>query len=71
VTTKIDQVLQDAELVCGVLAGAGGLINPAVPAGAELLAKLLSMVSAGVAAHEAISGQALDLTKLHHLDPVA
>ena len=66
----MEKVLADAELVTSVLAGAGGLINPAVGAGAALLDRLLRLAKASVAAHEAISGQPIDLALLHHIDPV-
>ena len=49
---------------------AGAAINPAVPAGAAVLAKLLRVIQAGVAAHEAATGEPLDLSKLHQIEPL-
>lgn len=68
--TKLDQVITDAELAMTILASVGAVINPAVPAAAALANRLLSALQAGVKAHEAILGQPLDLSLLHHIDPV-
>lgn len=48
----------------------GAAINPAVPAGAMALSKLLKVLQAGVAAHEAATGEPLDLSKLHRIEPL-
>lgn len=66
----LDTILDDATIALGVLSTTGGLINPAVPGGAALLAKLLAVLQAGVRAHEAIANQPIDLSTLHHIDPV-
>jgi hypothetical protein len=49
---------------------AGALINPAVPAGAMALAKLRRVLQAGVAAHEAATGERLNMDALHQIEPV-
>lgn len=46
----------------------GAAINPAVPAGALALSKLLRVIQAGVAAHEAATGEPLDMDKLHQIE---
>lgn len=48
----------------------GAAINPAVPAGAASLAKLRRVLQAGVAAHEAATGEPLDMSKLHQIEPL-
>ena len=42
----------------------------AVTAGSKLATYLLAIAQAAVKAHEAVTGQALDLTKLHDITPV-
>lgn len=64
----LDTVLDNAELVLATLEGLGGAINPAVPAVATLLAKVERTIAAGIKAHERITGQPLDLSKLHHIE---
>lgn len=68
VPTRLDVILDDASLVLTTIAGLGGLINPGVAAGGALAGKLLNMISAGIKAHESITGQPLDLSKLHRID---
>lgn len=68
VPTRLDVILDDATLVLATITGLGGLINPGVAAGGALAGKLLALVSAGVKAHESITGQPLDLSKLHRID---
>ena len=66
--TRVDITLDNAALVLSTITGLAGLFNPGVAATGALAGKLLSVISAGVKAHEAITGQPLDLTKLHHID---
>lgn len=66
--TRLDVILDDATLVLATITGLGGLINPGVAAGGALAGKLLNLLSAGVRAHESVTGQPLDLNRLHHID---
>ena len=43
----------------------------AIGAGSKLAAYLLAIAQAAVKAHEAVTGQPLDLTKLHDITPVS
>lgn len=47
---------------------AAAAIDPRVPEGAATLAKLLRVLQAGVAAHEAATGEPLDMSKLHQIE---
>lgn len=68
--TRVDVALDNATLVLSTITGLAGLFNPGVAATGVLAGKLLTVISAGIKAHEAITGQLLDLTKLHHIDVV-
>lgn len=69
-TTTLDTVLSDADDFLQVLAALGGAINPAVPVASALADKILKVAQSAVAAHEAVAGQPLDLTKLKTIAPV-
>ena len=66
--SRVDAVLDNTALTLATISGLAGLFNPGVAATGALAGKLLSVISAGVKAHEAVTGQPLDLSKLHHID---
>jgi hypothetical protein len=68
--TALDNALTGTEITLDLLAGFGGAINPAVPAIAALLARLERIAAKSIHAHEAITGQPLDLTRLHRIEPL-
>lgn len=68
-SSKLDVILADAEVALGVIAGLG-ILSPGSAAAAALAERVLSVIQQGVEAHEAITGQPLDLTKLHHIEAI-
>ena len=66
--SRVDAALDNTALILATISGLGGLFNPEVAATGELAGKLLRVISAGVKAHEAVTGQPLDMSKLHHID---
>lgn len=66
------RTLDAADSVLSTIAGVAslGLLNPAVGGIAVLLDRVLKIARTAVAAHEAISGEPLDLGRLHHIDLV-
>lgn len=68
--STLDKILTDAQIALTVLTAVGGSINPAVGSIAALVLKLEGIIQAAVTAHESVSKQPLDLTKLQHIDLV-
>lgn len=68
--SSVGAALDNIAVILATISGLGGLFNPGVAATGELAGKLLRVISAGVKAHEAITGQPLDMSKLHHIDLV-
>lgn len=67
-SAKLDFAL---DIVLGVLSNpAAAAIDPRVPEGAAALGKLLRVLRAGVAAHEAATGEPLDMARLHQIEPL-
>jgi hypothetical protein len=66
--SKLDTILEDAALALETVGGLGAVINPGIAAGAALANKVLRLITAGVQAHEKITGQPLDLSLLHPID---
>lgn len=65
----LDKILADLELAAQV-ASVVGLPNPAIAGGAKLADYFLKIAQAAVKAHESVTGQPLDLTKLQDITPV-
>lgn len=61
----MDQVLSYMQLVLG-LVGEFGVVSGAT----GIAGKLLAIAQAAVAAHEGITGQPLDMARLHQITPV-
>lgn len=73
VQSTLDKILADAETALTLTAEFGALVpgfGTAISAGAAIASRILSVIEAGVRAHEGITGQPLDLSTLHHIDPV-
>lgn len=63
---KLEEILG----IIGVIADLGGSLIPGGAAISKLTAYLLKIAQASVKAHEAITGQPFDLTKLHEIEHV-
>ena len=71
--STMSKVLSDAELVLSVLAGVGSAIpgiGIPIAAGAAIALKIESVIAAAINAHQAITGQPIDLTKLQPYVPI-
>lgn len=67
-TTTLDNVL---EIITAAANVAKLVPNPEVQAGSAIASGLLLLVQKGVAAYEAHTGQAIDLSQLHKIEPIA
>lgn len=71
--TTLDKILNDFEIAATVIAGVAPAVGPVGATAsifAGLAAKLILSIQAGVKAHEAITGQPLNLDNLHSIDPI-
>ena len=68
--SRIDAALANADMTLAALTEAGGFINPAIPGAALIADKLLHIIQAAVRAHEAATGTPLDMSLLHHIEPL-
>lgn len=62
----LDEILTAMQFAASIATGLGG----PVASGANLAAYFLKIAQSAVQAHEAITGQPLDMTKLHEIQPV-
>lgn len=72
-SSTLDKILNDAEIALTLTSEFGALVpgvGTAAAAFAAIAAKILSVAKAAVQAHESITGQPLDVTTLHHIDPI-
>lgn len=66
----LDQILQDLQLLARVGQLFPGIGIPGIGIPADAAAKLLAIAQVTVKAHEALTGQPLDLNLLKPVDPV-
>ena len=68
--SRVIELLDQADQTLQALTEAGGLINPAVPAAALVADKLLHIIQVAVKAHEDVTGEPIDMSKLHEIEPL-
>lgn len=68
--SRISDLLDNADQALQALTEAGAIINPGVPAAALLADKLVHIIQAAVRAHEAATGQPIDMSLLHRIEPL-
>lgn len=68
--SKVEQILGEAAAALEAVEEFGGALGPEVPAAAAIGSLIVRIVTAGVKAHQTVTGQPLDLSLLHHIEPL-